>query len=503
MRGHHLWLFALAGAILVPSFLWGPGNSDSRIYNAIWTEQIGTAFAHGEIYPRWLPDSFEGLGSPTFYFYPPRAFFLSGAFGAFGMGADLAINIAALLALFASGSAMWAWLSFHGARSLLGASLYMLAPYHLTDFYARGALAEFAAFAWLPLIGLGIEALPKRWAAVLLGVSVAGLIMTHLPSAVLAALFLALPLAVLKWRRDRSALLPGLMAVALGLGLAAVYLLPALTLQRYVSAELLWTEYYQPSHWYVWNWKESWLDWENQPHTLLFMPPAALGALLVSLRSRSIWTAIVAVSGLAAFGLLPIWDLAPLAKVQFPWRVLGIMEFAAVTALAVALPRPSVCALVIILLMPADVYLISKAWKWFLIQESPRFEQMRASMQDAPEYLPRGFDTSGVTGTQRSVDLAPYRDLSRAAAIVVDRPGQMTIGRSAFPIWRVTRDGMAVPTRGPLLTFDAVPGVYRIERVWLWQEVLGALISGLAVAALSVPLVLRSRRLAGGGAELR
>ncbi len=31
-------------------------------------------------------------------------------------------------------------------------------------------------------------------------------------------------------------------------------------------------------------------------------------------------------------------------------------------------------------------------------------------------------------------------------------------------------DGEEIPYRGPLITFEARPGVYRIERRVLWQE---------------------------------
>src|SRR5204863_4696841 len=61
---------------------------------------------------------------------------------------------------------------------------------------------------------------------------------------------------------------------------------------------------------------------------------------------RNEWPLIAALSAVAAIGLVPmLWDLPLLNRVQFPWRVLEIAEFAAITAAAIATPRPLVLAL--------------------------------------------------------------------------------------------------------------------------------------------------------------
>jgi len=103
-----LAIFVVALTIMTPALVWGPGATDSGIYNFIWTRQFGEAMASGQFYPRWLPDSFEGLGSPTFYFYPPFAFWVSGALDALGFPTLQAINGAAALLLLGSGASMYA-----------------------------------------------------------------------------------------------------------------------------------------------------------------------------------------------------------------------------------------------------------------------------------------------------------------------------------------------------------------------------------------------------------
>ncbi len=228
-------VLAVAVAASVPAFFVHPGAGKSLGYNLAWTEHFA---AHP--FSRWMPDAFEGLGSPTFYFYPPLVFWLAGAFGA-ALPAVSAVNPTGFTLLLLSGLAMRLWLREIGGHPI-GAALYMLAPYHLYDFYVRGALAEFGAYVWFPLIALGIH----RQRPSLIALSYAGLILTHLPSAVLASVFLIAPIAL------RTSLRPVVMGTAGGLALAAAYLLPALSLQSYVSIDALWSEFYRPANWAAW-----------------------------------------------------------------------------------------------------------------------------------------------------------------------------------------------------------------------------------------------------------
>lgn len=464
-------LILVALGLMSVSIAAGGVPTDSATLNLVWTRQIGDAFANGEVYPRWLPQSFEGLGSPAFYFYPPIAFFLSGAFNAAGLSLEQSINGAAFLTLLGSGVTMYAWLSYRGTRPLLGAILYMAAPYHQVDFYARGDLAEFSAFLWLPLIALGLEALPKRWGAVLLAVSWAGLMLTHLPMALLVSLFLIAPLASLKAWRDRRVIAPGLIAAALGLSLAAIYLLPALSLQRHVSMDMLWTDRYRPQNWLF-------IGWRNPPPFFLCLPLGAAAACLVALRARSIWTGLTLAAALGAFGLIPIWHLPVLEKVQFSWRVLAVVEFAAVTALAAAPPRLIVRGTAMALTILSYI-MMGLLVAGGLRAPKPWYAAELAEMRDAVEYLPAGI---AIPDSRKLPDLAVYRSLPRPTrSIVVTKAGAVTLRLAAFPIWQITRDSKPVPSRGPLLTFDGAPGVYRLERVTTPQETLGAAISVLAL----------------------
>jgi hypothetical protein len=379
---------AAAVLLLFPSLIWGPAPIDSAVYNYVWTKQFGAELARGVLYPRWLPGSFQGLGSPTFYFYPPIAFYLSGLLQAAGLSTLQAVNGAALLALFASGLSMWAWLRFKGANPLW-ALLYMAAPYHLTDWYQRAALAEFAAFAWLPLIALAIEAQPRRWATPLLAVAFAGLVMTHLPVALLTCVGLIAPMVLAR----REHLAAYAMAGALGLGLSAIYLLPALTLQDRISTEALFSPFYRPASWAPWG-----------PNAALWVLPLALCPAALALGRSRFWLALTLFAAAMSLALIPfVWSLPAINQVQFPWRMLVVAEFAAVTAVALSPPRLVVLALALALSAPAYARAANVAVHSLANTYGPEIDR---DLPDAAEYLPAGSYVSDITAQSRVVDLS-------------------------------------------------------------------------------------------------
>lgn len=469
----NLALLALIALLVsLPSLVFGPGATHSHLYNYVWTSQFGAAMQAGDLYPRWLPDSFEGLGSPTFYFYPPIAYWVSGALDAIGLPTFQAVHVAGLLFLLASGVAMHAWLAERGARPMAGAILYMLAPYHLFDLLVRGAMAEHAAYALLPLVALGIERLPRRRGVILLALAYGGLLLTHLPTAELAGLFLVAPMIARRSLADWRVPLIGAAAGVIAFALAAFFLLPALTLQGHISADMLWTRHYRATDWSIWT------------REIELFPCMALALILLAWPARSFWTAITVFTALASVRLVPfLWDIDLLNQVQFPWRALVIAEFAAVTAVAGRWPGRVHWMLGGAMLLPPLCFTaVTVAGNLYKGVDLPRIERL---MPDAPEYLPAGFDARRVDAFDRGADLSPWRVLPRTEKIIIDQPGPVTLGRAAFPIWRVTRDGAPVPANGPFLHFQAIPGIYRIDRVPLWQERLGWAISAFAGLAMA------------------
>ena len=245
-----------AAAVLV----WAPtlviaAPGDSFSYDLNWAGQFGALVRAGDPYPRWLPGSFGGLGSPTFYFYPPLSFWVAALVGvgsAGALGAAMQVKLATLALIAGSGWAMFAWLRAltTPTRALIGALAFLVAPYHLDDHYLRGAFAELAAFVAIPILALGMEQTARavRSGPLLLAAGWAALIFAHLPIAMLTGALLvpALGLYAL-WRSERrlAFALAASAALAVGTALAAIYLVPALQLQDAISADYWWSARFQ------------------------------------------------------------------------------------------------------------------------------------------------------------------------------------------------------------------------------------------------------------------
>src|SRR5262249_5286114 len=114
--------------------------------------------------------------------------------------------------------------------------------------------AELFAFVWAPLIFYFAHRINSsgRRAAIGLAATYALLVASHLPTAMILApfpvgyaFFMAKP-----EERKRSALL-ALAAMALGIGLSAIYLIPAVTMREFVSMQELKKPGAQFKEWFL------------------------------------------------------------------------------------------------------------------------------------------------------------------------------------------------------------------------------------------------------------
>ena len=425
-----LWLALLATGLMLPA-IFGPLRlNDSHWINYSWSEQFTAAIAHGDLWPRWLPQSHGGLGAPDFYFYGPVAFWLAAPFGLIGLTPWPALLCAATLALWGSGLAMGRYLDGWTRHPALGAALYMAFPYHLLDFGQRGALAEFVAYAVLPLVALGI----RQSRIALLAFGYALLILTHLPTALLASLFLIPPLALARAWRDRAVLARIAAGLLLGLMLAAPYLLPAILLQRFVAiATMTATPALEASRWTI-------LSADSRMRDGLFLiglmaASAALPALVLLRRDRWGWFVLAIIA--LGLGLVPaLWRIPLLAHVQFPWRLLVLADFGVALIVArsawpaerlLLLAVPALALTLILIRLPTSNNAV------------PPLVLLQTQHPDVIEYLPAGLDEPYAAYSHRALALAAGMPSVRSA------DGWTTVRLHYFPIWQVRCGNVLVP----------------------------------------------------------
>lgn len=520
---------------LLPNLVFGIGPSHSMHFNLTWHQGFSSQVMQGTPYPRWLPGSFSGLGSPTFYFYPPIAFYMSTlvhlvSFGYLPIFHELAI--AALLLLFFSGLSMFCWLRTfrRPALAIVGALLYLMAPYHLfADHYVRGAFAEFSAYVPIPLLFLGALRLSEGRASglALLPISYAVIVMSHLPAALLASLFLGIWIIFLAVTMDgprfRRAgyLVQCTLCIGLGLGLSAIYLGPAVLLQDAVHAERLFGPYFTPSNWFFY----SPARWPGVT-MMLVATTLSTGMLLAAVlivrdlfktspsrrgdvfwwsgsRTVLFWGIMVLLQYILISGAVPaFWDYVPfVAKVQFPWRLLCLMEFSLVTMFLAWTSRTDfhwervrkTVWFMVVVLLPG--LLVSGESAGRRVSQTIRDHSMKgrmgraALMDDAGEYVPV---TSNVRrpvpalpdvpavqavppdGIARLVVSDPTRQPVRVE-VTADAPRTVVIRQFYFPAWAAVEaaTGKSAETRpfSPigLLAFTAPAGqsIYELRIVEL------------------------------------
>lgn len=517
-------IWATAVLVMLPELIGGPSFSFSFRYNFSWAGEFSRLFLAGDLWPRWLPALWDGLGSPSFYFYPPLYFWAVSLVRAISFGTlpvAMATSVATLVILASSGVTMRAWLrGMAGEKAaLIGAIGYMLAPYHLDDIYTRGALAEVTTYAVLPLVMIALRRLAasgKVVDIVWLALAYAMLVLSHLPIALLASVTL-LPLAAL-WRVWQGGglrfLLCCALAVALGGGLAAAYWLPALALRPYVFWQAMGGDFYRIDRWFFFT--DTW--W--QVSFPIFMTLAAsLFALAALMKSRSgdvlLWVGLILVSALLISGALPfVWKLPGLREVQFAWRLLTVVEFAVVTVLVLAPPRlmhPLTLAGVTALFAALGIMFATATNRIAIGWQLGRVEQANAlaQMTDAPEYLPAGypivFDKWGRADGSKFVP--PRAPLARAAGaesieavstqdggVVVrvksDIPVRVIVRRFAFPGW-VANDGRTDIRTAPygrdrLVSWVVPAGAheFRLYRTRPAAERIGLLLSAFSATIL-------------------
>ena len=205
-----------------------------------------------EVYPRWEEETNRGFGAPTTSYYPPGVYYLTSAFYVLTgdwlrtlLNAHLAMMIAAAAALY-----IYAKRVMGRAAALAAMAAYIFLPYHIADQYQRGAMAELLVFVWMPLMLLFGERLMKapsladdgRFLLNIggLAASYGAFLWSHPPTAYQFTLAFALYVLLLGIiRREWKGFIAVGVALLLGIGLAAVYLLPAAAEQDLIHREYI------------------------------------------------------------------------------------------------------------------------------------------------------------------------------------------------------------------------------------------------------------------------
>ena len=225
--------------LFIPGFF--PIHDNTQVARVF---EMGNALKDGMFPVRWVQDLGYGYGYPIFNFYAPLAYYIGGFFNLMGFDPLAATKIMTGLSIMLSGIFMYLlarefWGELGGAISGL---FYLYAPYHALDIYVRGDVAEFWAYAFLPLVFYGLWKVyrEQKWKFVIISsLGYAGLILSHNLTAMMVTPFIVIILLMSFFyavnKRKFSIFNFQFSIFVLGLLLSAFYWIPALFEMHYTN----------------------------------------------------------------------------------------------------------------------------------------------------------------------------------------------------------------------------------------------------------------------------
>lgn len=225
--------------LFIPGFF--PIHDDTQVARVY---EMGKSLRDGMFPVRWVSDLGYGYGYPLFNFYAPLAYYIGGSLLLLGFDALIATKIMMAVGILLAGIFMYFlarefWGEIGGIVSGL---FYVYAPYHAVDIYVRGDVAEFWAYAFIPLVfyGLWKTYMEQKWRHVVIGsIGYAGLILSHNLTAMMVTPFLIIVTLFYYFiayrKKNVSTIYYLLSIICLGLLLSTFYWLPALLEMKYTN----------------------------------------------------------------------------------------------------------------------------------------------------------------------------------------------------------------------------------------------------------------------------
>lgn len=536
-----LVIFSVGLVIILPTIAYGVFDAHDILVHLNWANFFSKQLWAGELYPRWLLEMNSGLGSPTFFFYPPIPYYITSLFYPFSLGNPsiwTPLVFSSCLALILSGLTAYLWLKniTNQKAALIGALVYMLLPYHWAiDFYWRFAFSEYWAFAWIPLILYFSKkiAFGEKFSVVGFAISYALLSMTHLPTTLIFSIIpLTYSIFIAKKKQKIKTIISLFFALLLGIGLAAIYLIPAMSMQENVLLKEIAT---QPHFYFANN-----FTWRKQfiyPNFQLFMGYLGILVILMTVtsslaysiackhlhknikRESFYWLMIAILSCLMTLPLSkPFWKLVPILQViQFPWRFNVVLTVATTALVTLAFysfnpvitwfSKQALIGLCLLFLIIFSGFVVA----YYNIERLSFDSQTKIKMsQDAPEYRPRWvskhlFDKSLVHQIAKDFDQVKITRGKGSLSITKWQPRKirlqtnsttnikLTIKQFYYPGWTAKLDGkeIAIAATKPagLLSINIPKGQHRV-RIFLAPIGKERLAHGISIASALILLLL-------------
>lgn len=523
-------------------------ESDDIVWHLTWLQRFSKELSEGIWYPRWLSGTNYGYGSPTFVFYPPLVYYLGSALKLTGMSADQVLVYLYWTASFGAGMSFYLYgqTLVQKRVACLGAIVYMTAPYLAINSNSRGALAETAAIAILPLgVWAMQQAVAKTQWRLAPALFFALLALTHLPSLVLFTVFWAFYLCIIFLKQSWQVVLSIIMTVASGFGIASFYLLPAF-LERFRVDTQEMTSNQGDFRLHLFG-SPSFLEYDLPLKNRLltaFILGVCLGILcaIVALilnrkhpfkRDETLKWCFLFLSTIVLMTTpgTVIWESSKtLQAVQFPWRFMGLFTLATATLSILAIEsilkqrqsklRIPLLVLILLLIAINASYSIQRVARsspglhalaqYYAKHKDSDFRYRRVkeiekiitnpyanNLKDLRGFrplLPNGQPVPEPQLGQLAVEVwagqamlqqIEWRSNRQIVDVVIERPSTIRIRTYYYPTWRLMVNQVPHPIKvlaDGTMGVQLAPGSYRVELYQVWTS---AFTGGVALAVLS------------------
>jgi hypothetical protein len=431
---------ATALAIVSPFFWRGSASGhDFEFHAASWLDAAGQ-WSEGIVYPRWTEWANSGFGEPRFIFYPPLSWMLGAALS-FVTAWNALPGVFIVLVQTMAGLSAYALARrlLPSRPALFCAACYAANPYALLVVYMRSDFAEQLATAFFPLLlllALEVSELLEnggrdmRRSIAFFALVFSCVWLSNAPAAVMASYSMALLFA---WAAlSKKSLIPlvrGSFALALGLGVASFYILPAAYEQKWVNIAQALSSGLQPAQNFLYTTindpEHNVFNWIASSMAILLIVVTGIAGMAarkkpVGGNDQKLWRALLLLAATATLLMFRptalIWMLLPkLRFVQFPWRWMSVLAVPYAYFLGAAIARRRRAwiwiAAVFAFTVSSGAFLVQHTW-W----DSEDIPALRVAIandrgfEGTDEYDPAGDDHYSLPANAPRVQILPSED---------------------------------------------------------------------------------------------
>jgi uncharacterized membrane protein len=546
-----IFVFLLSLISVIPFFHPGffPIHDNTQVQRVF---EMTKSISGGMFPVRWVADLGFGYGYPIFNFYAPLAYYIGSVLNIFGLDVLFSTKLMMALGIVLSGFSMYflakeLWGKFGGVISAL---LYVFIPYHAVDIFVRGDVAEFWAYAFIPLVFYALLKIHKtgNFRFIVIGAfSYAALIVSHNLTALMVTPFILIFMILLFLGNKKSGK-NLLITLILGLLVSSFYWLPALLEINYtnVLSQVGGGADYK-DHFVCLNqlWSSPWgfggsvkgcVDGLSfmigKLHILILLVSIVffgLGWYLKKIEKKKGYLLIYFLLALLFSAFLTLdyskflWDLLkPMALFQYPWRFLLMVGFfislisgSVFYSWSAFVKNKWINLLVLIVLSLIIVIFNGKyfaAQKYLSVSSSDftndYFLKFTTS-QISSEYMPKNFSKpesysqvpKGVTVAQGKVTvISQSRSINKYTIhYIADSVSTIIVPIAYFPVWRVSLDkkeySFAIKSNG--LSVDLSKGNHTLEVSFKETnlELLSDILSLSGILGLVIGIILKRKTL--------